>query len=308
VIHPESRDLNAVLRDMHALLQRTVSPGVELVLLPDERPRWVTADASQLEQVVLNLAVNARDAMPGGGTLLIETGEDASGDVVLRVTDDGTGMEPEVRSRLFEPFFTTKEHGTGLGLATVRTIVEQLDGSVQVDSVEGRGTVFTVRVPSGHPVADTRQDVPAAPELAGTGEGTVLLVDDERSVRRFTRRVLERLGFEVLEAENGEEALQIFAGAASRIDLLVTDLVMPLMGGRELTGEVLRARPELPVLTISGYIDDNEARLGICKSGSVFLQKPFTPAELAAAVHEARGRRRAAGPHDEPARRVSAGS
>jgi CheY-like chemotaxis protein len=284
---------------MERLLHRTIGEHIALVtaLAPDLAS--VRADASQLEQVIMNLAVNARDAMPGGGRITITTANvpldpelaqanpeaRAGGYVLLAVSDTGTGMSAEVKAHLFEPFFTTKDvgKGTGLGLATVYGIVHQSDGLIAVDSEPGRGTRLRIFLPRAEtPAAEAS---PATPEAAAPGSGTVLLVEDEAGVRHLARDVLSRYGYRVLEAANGSEALRLAAAHDGPIDLLLTDVVMPGMSGAELAAQFRTVRPAARVLYASGYADDAVIRHGVT-DGVPFLQKPFEPDDLVRRVRE----------------------
>jgi two-component system, cell cycle sensor histidine kinase and response regulator CckA len=267
---PEPIGLNAVVGELEGLLRRLIGEQVEFVTeLSPELPS-VTADRVQLEQVILNLSVNARDAMPEGGRLCVATGLE-DGLAVLRVSDTGVGMGPEVRSHIFEPFFTTKEpgKGTGLGLATVYGIVEQSGGAIDVQSAPGEGSTFTVRLPA---LDESVAVVAEAPAEAGSA-GRVLLVEDEDLVRALVREVLERGGFSVLEAAGPAEAIE-HCRSDEEIDLLVTDLVLPGMSGTALVERIASERPGLRVLYTSGYVDESlEATANV-------LEKPFTPDDL----------------------------
>jgi CheY-like chemotaxis protein len=260
----------------------------------------VKADRGEVEQIVLNLAVNARDAMPRGGTLTIETanveldGHEAQARpsltpghyVVLTVTDTGTGMTPEVKARLFEPFFTTKEagKGTGLGLATVHAVATANGGAITVDSEVGRGTAFSVYFPRvAAPELIDAAPTPVDPPPAG--RQTVLVVEDEEVLRDLTRRLLERQGYTVLVAANAADACLQFDEHPS-IDLLLTDVVMPGASGPELVKQLVERRPKLKVLYMSGYTDDAISRHGVLDSGIVFLRKPFTSESLGQKLRE----------------------
>jgi two-component system, cell cycle sensor histidine kinase and response regulator CckA len=287
VQQPQVLDLNAVVEDVARMLQRLIGEQVELqvVLDPDARPVW--ADRGQMEQVLLNLAVNARDAMPNGGRLRLCT-RNATGEggehAVIEVSDTGVGMDAAVRERMFEPFFTTKPQGkgTGLGLAMVYGIVKQSDGFIEVESEPGNGTTVRVALPHTERVAAGRERSVATAEPT-PGRGTVLLAEDEPAVRQLARRVLARAGYTVLEAEDGVAALET-ARSDPRVDLLLTDLIMPRMGGRELARQLRADRPGLRVLYMSGYADsDRELELS---STEAFLEKPFNPMALAAKVDE----------------------
>ena len=292
-------DLNEIVAEIEKMLDRLIGEDVALVVNLDAAAGPVEADAGQLEQVMLNLAVNARDAMPDGGTLTIETtaveleaaldsehGRVEPGRYVrLAVSDDGTGMDAETQARIFEPFFTTKElgKGTGLGLSTVYGILEQSAGHVRIHTSPGSGTSFEIYLPECAG-ADTAEAAPAEVGPVG-GSETILLVEDETSVRDLTRRMLEASGYRVLSAANGSEALRLCTTNRGHIDLMVTDVVMPQMRGVEVARRVARIRPRLRVLFMSGYTD-NSIDLEIAGTVS-FLQKPFMLDELLAAVRSA---------------------
>jgi PAS domain S-box-containing protein len=289
-------DLNAVVLGAEDMLRRLI--GEDILLSHDLRPGLglVRADPTQMEQVVLNLALNARDAMPRGGCLSIMTrdvdaGEHDDGDcpgpcVMLAVADTGHGMTDEVRRHLFEPFFTTKEAGTGtgLGLATVYGIVKQAGGHIEVETGPARGTTFRVYLPRTEgPAAEEgpSEECPPAP-----GSETVLLAEDEDEVRALARHVLRAGGYAVLEARDGDEALSLAGRHPGRIDLLLTDVVMPGLGGRQLAERLRALHPEARVLYLSGYTEDAVVRHGVSREEVHFLQKPFLPAALARKVRE----------------------
>jgi signal transduction histidine kinase/ActR/RegA family two-component response regulator len=291
-------DLNSIVTDMAGLLRRILGEHVTIATNLSATPVRVRADRNQLEQVVMNLAVNARDAMPEGGTLTISTagvsepraGLPPAKLARLIVTDTGTGMTPEVRAKIFEPFFTTKApgKGTGLGLATVYGIVKQAGGQIGVDSAPGVGTAFRVELPWCSDAQNSSSSLflpPLPVREPGIGSGrTVLLAEDEDAVRKMTRSALESCGYAVTEAEHGEHALELLE-AGLTIDVLVTDLTMPGMGGRELAAHVKTERPDVGVVFISGYAPD--ARWLNEVPGAVFLPKPFTPTELMKATSKA---------------------
>jgi len=302
VLQPRVLDLNDVVQEMERMLRRLIGEDVELDTRLAHGLAQVRADPGQVEQVVLNLAVNARDAMPRGGRLTVETANAELDDelkrthpyvvpgryVMLCVSDTGQGMDPETRERAFEPFFTTKPagRGTGLGLSTVYGIVKQSGGFVWIDSELGRGTRVRIYLPpAAAPAAATA--APARPVEQRRGEGTVLLAEDEVTVRRLAVRVLQRGGFAVLEAADGEEALSVARDFPGALDLLVTDLVMPRMGGRELAGRLRGVRPGVPVVYVSGYAEEAVQRDGVLDPGARFLSKPFTAEQLLDAVHAA---------------------
>jgi PAS domain S-box-containing protein len=301
VLQPIVLDLNATIAGTEKLLRRLIGEDVELALTLEPSLAPVTADPGQIEQVVLNLAVNARDAMPNGGRLTIATSADtmaadtmldgmsikAGSYVVITVTDTGCGMSDEVRSRIFEPFFTTKGigRGTGLGLATVYGIVQQSNGFIEIQSAAGRGTTFRIGLPAtSGPTAEVVVPDERPPRML-RGSETILLVEDNESVRGFAVEALERAGYRVLEAEHGEHGLRLAAEPGHRIDLVVTDIVMPLMGGRDLAARLRDLRPEVQIIFTSGYTDDEIVRQGALQ-GTAFLQKPFTADALGRLVRE----------------------
>jgi PAS domain S-box-containing protein len=294
-------DLNVLLRDLERMLHRVIGEDIGLNILPGPDLGKVRADPVQIEQVIVNLSVNARDAMPQGGRLVIKTEnadlDEASGRILLgippgpyvmiSVTDTGIGMSAEVKERLFEPFFTTKEKGkgTGLGLSTVYGIVKQSGGSIQVDSDPGRGTAFRIyfpRVETPFPAPRERWKGEESPR----GNETILVVEDEEEVRRITLQILENQGYRVLAARSGEEALGLLSAFKGKIDLLLTDVVMPGMDGRILAERIRQERPESKVLFMSGYTDDVIAHHGILEEGIHFLSKPFSISQLLVKVRE----------------------
>ena len=291
VLSPRLLDLNALVDDLTSLLRRVIGEDVELEWARDSAPAVVFADAGQIEQVIMNLAVNARDAMPHGGTLSIVSSsveleaDDSRGPpgqyVRLNVSDSGQGMDDATMARMFEPFFTTKEpgKGTGLGLSTVYGIVQQLSGSIRARSVLGRGTEFEIYLPQRERGLLTVRPESVAPLVRG-GDETVLLVEDESQVRKLVFEVLQARGYRVLAAKDGVEAVPLEESFSDRIDLLITDVVMPGMSGRELAQHVLAARPETKVLFMSGYTDDAVLRHGVNAPGTAFLQKPFALEDL----------------------------
>jgi len=303
VLEPRVLNINDVLSAAGKMLQRLIGEDValQLTLAPDLGN--VKADPGQLEQVIMNLAVNARDAMPDGGKLTIETANmdlDASytaqhavvapgSYVLITVTDTGSGMDEPTKARLFEPFFTTKElgKGTGLGLATVYGIVKQSNGYIWVYSEHGHGTSFKVYLPR---VDDTTAaNAEARPLFANGGTETILLAEDASGVRAAAQEILKRLGYTVLVATDGHAALQLSRARTDTIHLLVTDVIMPEMSGRQLADRLKEQRPGLKVLFVSGYTDDAIVRHGMLEPGIAFLQKPFTPQTLARKVREVLG-------------------
>ncbi len=357
VLAPKVLELNSIVAGMQTMLQRLIGETINLVVVPEPTLNRVKADPGQIEQVIMNLAVNARDAMPDGGRLMIRTanveasevppppggGAAASGPhVMLEVSDTGTGMDANTQAHLFEPFFTTKEQGkgTGLGLSTVYGVVEQSGGSIAVDTELGRGTTFRIYLPrveapapprevpvapatrfpttrpaapapavagapsavvaspapprvqapaaqvSGKPAAPTPGLWPATPEVTPSHAETILLVEDALRVRAVVREILEMSGYHVLEARHGAEALEISERHQGPIHIMVTDVVMPQMSGRELAQRLAPVRPDMKVLYMSGYTDDAIVRHGVLGAGMAFLSKPFTPDALAAKVRE----------------------
>ena len=291
VLEPQVVNLNETVKGVDRLLARVIGEDVELVTDIEPDLARVKVDPGQMEQILMNLAVNARDAMPSGGRLTIRTAnrelsaplsaphsDVTPGKYVqISVSDTGTGIPPEIRNRIFEPFFTTKEagKGTGLGLSTVYGIVNQSGGRITVDSQTGRGTCFEIYLPS----VDASVDAPTAAQRENNGGGgeTILLVDDERGIRELLRRTLEGGGYRVLTAGDGEEALVAAKGHRTPLHLLITDVVMPQIGGAELAARLKEHYPSLRVLYISGYLDHRLSRLA---ENVELLRKPFTPADL----------------------------
>ncbi len=300
ILQPQVLDLNDVVSRAESLLQRLIGEHIRLVTALDPSLDRVNADPGQLEQVIVNLAINARDAMPEGGKLTIETanveldeayvlqhgGSSPGSHVMLAVSDTGVGMDAETRARIFEPFFTTKRRGegTGLGLSTVYGIVTQSGGSIWVYSEPTRGTTFKVYFPQA-PQAEPQ--TVAAPRTDGLqGTETILLAEDQPEVRSVARAVLERYGYRVLEAKHGDEALRILRAHHEPIHLLLSDVVMPSMSGPELARLVQLEQSGIRVLYASGYTDDAIVRHGVLDPGVAFLQKPFTPTALLRKIRE----------------------
>jgi signal transduction histidine kinase/ActR/RegA family two-component response regulator len=286
-LKPEVVLLNDVLRDMESLLRRTLGEDMELVIRLDPDLAQVEVDPHQFGQVLMNLAANARDAMPEGGRLIFET-SNVGRYVMVSVTDTGVGMDPETVSHVFEPFFTTKspEKGTGLGLSTVYGIVHQSGGTVEVRSELGEGTTFAVLLPQA---VEPKAEASPAAATAGSPRGgeTILLVEDEEVLRNLVARVLGGLGYTVLTAADAEEVLEILTGREAPIDLLLSDVVLPGgIQGNDMAAGLLSARPGLLVLFMSGYARDATIHDRHLDEGANFLQKPFTPSELAAKVRE----------------------
>jgi two-component system cell cycle sensor histidine kinase/response regulator CckA len=312
VVQPQVLDMVRVARGLEPMLRRLIGEDVEFETRVADTVSPVLADEHEVEQVLINLAVNARDAMPQGGRLTVEV---ANGTVseelcarhpslrlgdyaVLTVSDSGMGMTTETMARAFEPFFTTKEpgRGTGLGLSTVYGIVKQCGGGITVDSEPGQGTTIRVYLPIASEGAPRRSSTAERRAVASSGE-TILLAEDEDSVRRLAKRVLEAQGYTVLEAVNGDAALRLAADYAGVIDLLLSDVVMPELGGRLLAERLVAQRPDIEVLFMSGYTDDEILRRGLLERGQRLLQKPFTGSALAHEVRtvlDAKRRRRTA--------------
>ena len=317
VLAPSMLDLNTVVTGVQKMLRRLIGETIDLVTTTSSDLGMVRADAGQLEQTIINLAVNARDAMPDGGRLTISTsnaevdeatarqrGVNAGAYVMLEVTDTGVGMDLETQAHLFEPFFTTKEHGkgTGLGLSTVYGIVNQSGGHIWVDSAPGKGTSFRVYLPQvaaeaatpTPPSVEVPAEVGAQPTtrprrlreatVGAPKRETVLLVEDARRVREVVREILETNGYEVLAAQRGDEAVGISDHRVGPIQLMVTDVVMPEMSGRELAQRLAPVRPDMRVLYMSGYTDDAIVKHGVLDAGIAFISKPFTPDALLAKV------------------------
>ena len=295
VLQPKLLSLNNVVTDMNKLLQRLIGEVVHLEMRLAQPAVYVRADPGQLEQVILNLSINARDAMAKGGTLTIETsGAELTGNenrlsaefqpgpyAILKITDTGSGMSPEVRAHLFEPFFTTKElgKGTGLGLSIVYGVIKQSGGEIIVNSEPGRGTTFEIYLPRHEP-ENNRMETEHLSKPITAGTETILLVEDEELVRVMLFEVLKSEGYKVLEAHHGAEALAMAARHEGPIDLLITDMLMPELNGWELASRLVEARRSLPVIYMSGYTDDEAKSYGKLEAGGDFLQKPFRPQEM----------------------------
>jgi PAS domain S-box-containing protein len=314
VLRPENLNLNAVLADVGKMLHRLIGENIEVNIVPACSPARVKADPGQIEQVILNLAVNARDAMPAGGRLTITVGEaelvendsrnhegaPAGKYVMLSVSDTGSGMDTETQAHIFEPFFTTKApgKGTGLGLATVYGVVKQSDGWIWVDSKPGRGTTFQIYLPSVQEFVaressikkipldespSTKKPTPAASSVDASPKGreTVLVVEDQDGIRDIVRESLRRNGYKVLIANDGDEALQMASAYPDPIHLLITDLVMPNIGGRELAQRLTPQRPTMKVLFMSGYSEQSALEIEATSQSATVLQKPFSLDALA---------------------------
>lgn len=301
ILQPRSLDLSEVILNMSEMLQRLIGENIELVILAAADSGQIKADPGQIEQVIMNLAVNAYDAMPQGGKLTIEVakielegeyaqkhiGKEPGSYVRLAISDTGMGMDEQTRSHIFEPFFTTKEKGkgTGLGLATVYGIVSQSGGSIRVYSEPGWGTTFKIYFPQIK--NRDKLAMPTTTQVHSTqGSETILLVEDEPSVRELVRDTLKEEGYTVLEAKNGAEAILYSEQYQASIHLLLTDVVMPGLSGRQLAEHLWPLRPQLKVLYMSGYTDDAIVHHGVLEPGVAFLQKPFTPQALSRKVRE----------------------
>ncbi len=301
VLQPKVIELNAVVEDMDKMLRRLIGEDIELITVLEESRGRVKADPGQIEQVIMNLAVNSRDAMPRGGKLTIETANivldhlyarqhmevEPGPYVMLAVSDTGHGMDKETQAHIFEPFFTTKEsgQGTGLGLATVYGIIRQSGGNIWVYSEPGQGTTFKIYLPRVEDEADAYEAQACSKELDHASE-TILLVEDEDSVRRLASSILQMNGYKVFEAERGSEAIEICERERGTINMMVTDVVMPRMSGPQLADHLAEVRPDMKVLYMSGYTDSAIINHGVLESGTAFLQKPFTPASLLNKVRE----------------------
>jgi two-component system, cell cycle sensor histidine kinase and response regulator CckA len=301
LLQPKVINLNSVVSDLEKMLQRLIGEDIALLTILEPEIGSVKADPGQIEQVIMNLVVNARDAMPHGGKLTVETKKAYLDEgytshhlavipghyVMLAVSDTGVGMDDETQKRIFEPFFTTKElgKGTGLGLSTVYGIVKQSGGNIWVYSEVGHGTTFKVYLPI---VDEEPQELKRSAEVEKNlrGRETVLLAEDEEIVRKLTQEILETYGYQVLEAANASTALSICEHHKKPIHLLITDVVMPEMSGRELADRLHGLRPEMKVLYMSGYTDNAIVHHGILDPDISFLQKPFTPDALARKVRE----------------------
>jgi two-component system cell cycle sensor histidine kinase/response regulator CckA len=302
MLQPKVLDVNAVVRESEQILRRLIGENIGMNVVAEPHPARVRADQGQLSQVLMNLVVNARDAMPHGGHLTIETANhtvDAAqaqahrglkeGDyVALRVRDTGIGMDEDTKARIFEPFFTTKPpgQGTGLGLSTVYGIVKQSGGYIAVDTNMNGGTTFTMLLPQVHEMLEPAPTPAVVPEASPSSRGTVLLVEDEASVREATKRMLRKFGFDVLEAKNGRDALEVWDREGRAVDVVLTDVVMPGMGGAELV-KALRARSaDLRVVFMSGYTQGSLETASLEEGVTRFLPKPFTADQLVSTLAE----------------------
>jgi len=298
---PTVLNLNDVIVNMLKMLRRVIGEHIDLVVDLAETLEAVEVDQGQVEQVILNLVVNARDAMPEGGQLVLHTenvtldeadklrqsGIEPGAYVMLSVRDTGVGMDDEIQAHIFEPFFTTKEQGIGggLGLSIVYGIVTQSEGHIAVQSEVGQGTTFFVYLPRAAQAVQTKKSQPAD-EKGLDGTETILLVEDEDVVRDLARRALERRGYTVLAPRLPKQALRLMQQYVGPVSLLVTDVVMPEMNGRELAAQITALRPNIRVLYISGYTDDVISTHGVLEQGIVLLPKPFGPKELVQKVRQ----------------------
>lgn len=301
MFQPKVIDLNEVVSNTNKLLNRLIGEDINLVMALDDSLGQVKVDPGQIDQVIMNLAVNARDAMPEGGKMVIETANIALDEtcsrghfsvpsgryVMLAVSDNGSGMDEETQQQIFEPFFTTKElgKGTGLGLATVYGIIKQSGGYVWVYSEPEKGSTFKIYLPRVDEEVEQQHPVDRS-QTAARGSETILLVEDEVSVRCLARRILEMNGYSVLEAFNGVDALKVAERHCGPIHIMLTDVVMPVMGGNELARQLTQVRPDTKILFFSGYTDRAVLDHGNLETGSAFLQKPFTAGKLAQKVRE----------------------
>jgi two-component system cell cycle sensor histidine kinase/response regulator CckA len=294
ILQPTMLDLNAIVTEMEKMLRRVLGEDVALATVLDPDLGFVRADQGQVEQVLMNLVVNARDAMPGGGKIILRTRNIAQSDgdplVALEVIDEGVGIAPDALPHIFEPFYTTKEHGkgTGLGLSTVYGIAKQSGGDVEVDTTLGRGTTFRILLPRFREAPSTAR-ASAAGVIAPRSRATILLVEDEDAVRALAMRVLRREGYTVYVASNAAEAETVFASNGNEIALLVSDLVLPGVGGLDLARRLRDRRPALTVLLMSGYTDRDVGAFQSETERVAFLQKPFTPDSLVGRVGELLG-------------------
>jgi len=298
VVEPRVVNLNELLTDLNRILRRLIGEDIELTTKLDPALGYACVDRGQMDQVLINLAVNARDAMPGGGRLMIETSNielderyascaevQPGAYVMVTITDTGVGMGQEIMGKIFEPFFTTKKEGigTGLGLSTVYGIIKQCGGAIRVHSEPGRGSTFKIYLPRvAEEAAAPEQERERVTTLRGTE--TILLVEDQEELRRFTATVLRGQGYEVVEAANAAEALQLAERYDGPIQLMLTDVVMPGLNGEQLANRLRPLRPEMRVLFMSGYPENVIAHEGVLDSGVHYIQKPFTPYSLASKV------------------------
>jgi two-component system cell cycle sensor histidine kinase/response regulator CckA len=302
MLQPKVLDLNLVVTDLKKMLQRLIGEDITLKTQLEPGLFRVKVDPNQMGQVLMNLVVNARDAMTRGGTITIETANvvldlaygrkkgvslQPGPYVLLEVQDTGTGMDSDIRSHIFEPFFTTKElgKGTGLGLSTVYGIIKQSGGYIWVESQPENGTTFQIFLPQAEGQSVVQEGHPQAARLL-QGSETILVVEDNELVRNLTREALKQYGYRVIEAPGGEQALKVIEEFQEKIDLLLTDVVMPGLNGRELADQILLSRPDIKVLYMSGYADNAIVQYGVLNSGLAFIEKPFSPETLAEMVRQ----------------------
>jgi two-component system cell cycle sensor histidine kinase/response regulator CckA len=301
-VQPQVLDLNASVQDVAKMLGRLIGADVELIVLPGAGLSRIKADAAQIEQIIVNLVVNARDALPKGGKITMETGnvylhEQYASQyapvppgryAMLAVCDDGVGMNTETRAHIFEPFFTTKEKdkGTGLGLSTVYGIVQQSGGHIRVDSQPGKGSAFRLFFPQVDQEIALSAQAPVSNTVALRGTETVLLLEDERSFRKMTAEFLERAGYTVLVATSGSEATSIGQLHPTEIHLLLTDVIMPKISGPQLAKVLSVLRPNMRVLFMSGYTDGALEQKDVLSKEVAFIQKPFSWSSLALKIRE----------------------
>lgn len=302
MLQPEVIDLNEIVNGLQKMLSRLIGEDIDVLTITASQLKKIKADPSQIEQVIMNLVVNARDAMPDGGKLTIETSDvrfhasEAAhygikpGDyVLLAVSDTGTGMDSETQAHIFEPFFTTKEpgRGTGLGLATVYGIVSQSNGHIWVYTEPGQGTTFKIHFPATAEAPASSSQISQRPQLAVLGSETILLVEDEPNLRNLIQQVLKKQGYDVLVAGTGQEAAALAERRKGSVDLLLTDVVMPQLGGQQLAEQLRSRYPDMSIMFMSGYTNNALTHSGSMELGSAFLQKPFTPDVLLRRVREA---------------------
>jgi CheY-like chemotaxis protein len=300
IIQPRILNLNEIISDIKKMLVRMIEEHIELKMNYAPDLQSVNIDPTQIEQVVFNLAANARDAMPSGGTLTIETenlelnekhfqrpliDKEPGPYIKLSIRDNGVGMDEETQTHIFEPFFTTKEigKGTGLGMSTVYGIVKQNGGFIQVDSEKGRGTTFEIYLPA---VEGSTEPKTMPSHEVSPGSESVLVVEDDHSLRKLVCNILEKYGYQVQEAPNGEEALKVIAENEKPIHLLVTDVIMPGMGGRMLAERLQSQQPDIKVLFMSGYMDQTISHQDLSAAELNFIEKPFSPQKLANKIRE----------------------
>jgi two-component system cell cycle sensor histidine kinase/response regulator CckA len=303
IVQPKVLDLNKLLTGMEKMLVRLIGEDIEILMIQESALWKVETDPGQMEQVIMNLVVNARDSMPIGGKLTIETAnmdldenyfsehgivEERPGSyVMLAVSDTGSGMDKEVQEHIFDPFYTTKEKGkgTGLGLSTLYGIAKQNNGFIWVYSEPGQGSTFKIYLPKVK--GDVKEEeIEQTPVENLSGSETVLIVEDDDSLRKLTRTVLKQRGYKILEAENGEDALRISKEHEGSIDLMITDVVMPKMSGKETAERLQPLHPQMKVIYMSGYTDDAIVHHGVLAAGLNFLEKPFSLEGLARKVRE----------------------